>query len=53
MALKVLLVDDETLARMRQPETNDAIRKAGLRFADGNQEHFARKPYVPDLRKAS
>jgi len=31
-----------------------AIRRAGLRFASGdNQEHFASRPYVPDLRKAS
>jgi hypothetical protein len=31
-----------------------AIRQAGLRFARGdNQEHFASRPYVPDLRKAS
>src|SRR5882672_8615419 len=31
-----------------------AIRAAGLRFASGdNQEHFASRPYVPDLRKAS
>ena len=31
-----------------------AMRRAGLRFASGdNQEHFASRPYVPDLRKAS
>ena len=31
-----------------------ALRRAGLRFASGdNQEHFASRPYVPDLRKAS
>ncbi|UYN97911.1 MAG: phytanoyl-CoA dioxygenase family protein [Enhydrobacter sp.] len=31
-----------------------AILRAGLRFARGdNQEHFASRPYVPDLRKAS
>ena len=31
-----------------------ALRRAGLRFARGdNQEHFASRPYVPDLRKAS
>jgi len=31
-----------------------AIRRAGLRFASGdNQEHFASRPYVPDLKKAS
>ena len=31
-----------------------AIRRAGLRFAGGdNEEHFASRPYVPDLRKAS
>ncbi len=33
---------------------DEAIRRAGLRFARGdNQEHFASRPYVPDLRKAS
>jgi len=31
-----------------------SIRRAGLRFAGSdNQEHFASRPYVPDLRKAS
>jgi len=31
-----------------------ALRRAGLRFASGdNAEHFASRPYVPDLRKAS
>ena len=33
---------------------DDALRKAGLRFAAGdNAEHFTSRPYVPDLRKAS
>lgn len=33
---------------------DDAIRRAGLKFAGGdNAEHFTRKPYVPDLRKAA
>ena len=33
---------------------DEALRRAGLRFARGdNQEHFAIRPYVPDLRKAS
>jgi ectoine hydroxylase len=33
---------------------DDALRRAGLRFASAdNQEHFASRPYVPDLRKAS
>ena len=33
---------------------DDALRHAGLRFASAdNQEHFASRPYVPDLRKAS
>ena len=33
---------------------DEALRRAGLRFASGdNQEHFASRPYVPDLRKAS
>ncbi|WP_420416442.1 phytanoyl-CoA dioxygenase family protein [Pacificispira sp.] len=33
--------------------TDDAILKAGLRFSDGDQEHFASKPYVPNLRRVS
>jgi Phytanoyl-CoA dioxygenase (PhyH) len=33
---------------------DEALRQAGLRFASGdNREHFASRPYVPDLRKAS
>jgi ectoine hydroxylase-related dioxygenase (phytanoyl-CoA dioxygenase family) len=33
---------------------DEALRRAGLRFASAdNQEHFASRPYVPDLRKAS
>lgn len=33
---------------------DDAIRRVGLKFAGGdNAEHFTRKPYVPDLRKAA
>jgi ectoine hydroxylase len=30
-----------------------AILRAGLRFSSGDQEHFASRPYVPDLKKAS
>ena len=37
-----------------EPVDDEAIRRAGLRFAAGDgQEHFTSKPYVPDLRKAS
>ena len=33
---------------------DDALRRAGLKFAGGdNAEHFTRKPYVPELRKAA
>ncbi|MDP6390963.1 MAG: phytanoyl-CoA dioxygenase family protein [Alphaproteobacteria bacterium] len=32
---------------------DDAIKKAGLKFASGGKEHFASKPYVPDAREAS
>ena len=36
------------------PVDDDALRRAGLRFASAdNAEHFTSKPYVPDLRKAS
>ncbi|TAJ25668.1 MAG: phytanoyl-CoA dioxygenase family protein [Reyranella sp.] len=36
------------------PVDDEAIRRAGLRFASGDgQEHFTSRPYVPDLRKAS
>ena len=30
-----------------------AIKRAGLRFSDANQEHFAAKPFVPNVRRAS
>jgi ectoine hydroxylase-related dioxygenase (phytanoyl-CoA dioxygenase family) len=30
-----------------------AIRRAGLKFADGAAEHFTSRPYVPDVRKAA
>lgn len=30
-----------------------AIKRAGLRFSDANQEHFAAKPFVPNVRQAS
>ena len=45
-------VDDRFFVPL-EPVDDEAIRRAGLRFASGNQEHFASKPYVPDLRKAS
>jgi ectoine hydroxylase-related dioxygenase (phytanoyl-CoA dioxygenase family) len=45
-------VDDRFYVPL-EPVDDEAIRQAGLRFATGNQEHFASKPYVPDLRKAS
>jgi ectoine hydroxylase-related dioxygenase (phytanoyl-CoA dioxygenase family) len=46
-------VDDRYYVPL-EPVDDDAIRRAGLRFARGDgQEHFASKPYVPDLRKAS
>jgi len=32
---------------------DDAIKAAGLKLASGNLEHFASKPYVPDVKKAS
>ncbi len=33
---------------------DDALKRTGLQFSAGtDQEHFASKPYVPDLRKAS
>ena len=33
---------------------DDAIKRTGLRLSSGdNQEHFAVKAYVPDVRKAS
>ena len=45
-------VDDRFYVPL-EPVDDEAIRQAGLRFASGNREHFASKPYVPDLRKAS
>ena len=32
---------------------DDAIRRAGLRFADGEQEHFAIQAYVPKVGQAA
>lgn len=32
---------------------DDAIKKAGLKFAEGDEEHFTSKPYVPDVKHAS
>ena len=46
-------VDDRYYVPL-EPVDDEAIRRAGLRFARGDgQEHFASKPYVPDLKKAS
>ena len=33
--------------------TDTALKEAGLKFASGNDEHFASTPYVPDVQKAS
>ena len=32
---------------------DDAIKQAGLKFAKDNQEHFAIKAFVPEVKKAS
>ena len=32
---------------------DDAVKKAGVKFASGDQEHFTSKPYVPKVRAAS
>ena len=49
------LVDDFCVAEPHfWLSVGEALRQAGLRFASGdNREHFASRPYVPDLRKAS
>jgi len=44
--------DDRSYVPLDRVE-DDAVRKAGVRFSDGAQEHFASKPYVPNLRKVS
>ena len=53
-------VDNDTITRKDdryyvplEKVDDDALVRAGLRFASGEAEHFASKPYVPDLQKAS
>lgn len=43
--------DDRSFVPL-EPAADDSILAAGARFSDGEQEHFASKPYVPDVRKA-
>jgi len=53
-------VDNDTITRKDdryyvplEKVGDDALLRAGLRFASGEAEHFTSKPYVPDLQKAS
>ena len=45
--------DDDRFMVPLDKVSDDQIKAAGLRFADGsNEEHFTEKPYVPEVRKA-
>jgi ectoine hydroxylase len=53
-------IDNDTITRQDdryyvplEKADDGAILRAGLRFSADDQEHFASKPYVPDLKKAS
>ena len=45
--------DDDRYYVPLEKVADDAIKKAGVRFAAGSQEHFTSKPYVPKVRAAS
>ncbi len=45
--------DDDRYYVPLEKVPDGAILDAGLRFADGDDEHFATRAYVPDLRDAS
>jgi ectoine hydroxylase len=44
--------DDRSYVPLEKVD-DEAIKRAGLRFSEANQEHFAVKPFVPKVRKAS
>src|SRR5436305_6388743 len=49
----IIKIDDHYIVPLDKVD-DGALRRAGLRFASGdNLEHFASRPYMPDLRKAS
>ena len=48
----VTRVDDRYYVPLERVD-DAAIRRAGLRFAEGDAEHFALRAYVPDLDQAS
>ena len=45
--------DDDRYCVPLDKVSDDAIKKAGLKFAAENQEHFTSKPYVPNVSAAS
>ncbi|MFV0296941.1 MAG: phytanoyl-CoA dioxygenase family protein [Hyphomicrobiaceae bacterium] len=45
--------DDDRYYVPLQKVDDDAVMKAGMKFADSEAEHFTSKPYVPAARKAS
>ncbi len=45
--------DDDRYCVPLDKVDDGAIRRAGLRFADGKREHFASRPYVPAVGRAA
>ena len=45
--------DDDRYYVPLEKVSDDAVKKAGVRFASGNQEHFTSKPYVPKVGAAA
>ena len=45
--------DDDRYYVPIEKVADNAVKKAGLRFASGNQEHFTSKPFVPKVKAAS
>ncbi|MEQ8603174.1 MAG: phytanoyl-CoA dioxygenase family protein [Marivibrio sp.] len=44
--------DDRSYVPLKMVD-DGAIKRAGLRFSEGGQEHFAAKPFVPKVQRAS
>jgi ectoine hydroxylase-related dioxygenase (phytanoyl-CoA dioxygenase family) len=45
--------DDDRYCVTLEKVGHDAVKKAGVKFTSGNQEHFTSKPHVPTVRAAS
>ena len=44
--------DDRSYVKLDRVD-DGAIKRAGLKFSTGNLEHFASKPFVPDVGRAA